>query len=876
MRGKIIALLLCISVMGTMNPVCVRAEEAALPIDFEDEIEVDETEVDEIERDENATGEIGADEFTVGEITVDEEYEIANNLPAPSRVAISSVQDLCALRDDLDDSGNTEAKTKEYYLCANIDMSGIDWVMPKNSPVSFDGNGYTISNMNIKFGDETERIGVGGYHCYGMFHKTDVSNLTLNNTTININRNDAYMICGTMIGTGDASACHITGNTKFIYRGVRKEEHLIMGGIVGAASQYTSEIKGCTVDGTLDFTDVNYAWPIAGGVVGTIICTYGVENVNIDIDGCNTKDSCVIKSTNKVGGIIGENSTGASRNWVVTIKNCKNRASISGTEIAGIAYVQAARDKDELKIVIDNCENYRSFDFEGRDVVVCGIATAANDISNCVNYGTIKTGMTACGIVRHVEYNGSVTGCVNKGDITAIRGASGIANDVSSCDVSECYNTGNITSMYSASGVIDSYTLYRGTDSQINKCFNRGNIKGDGAAGLVRYVTPRGEDYIVGVPSNFSLTVSDCFNCGIVCPATNSGSFTTGLIESVNYSAGGDGRSNDLSVSLERCYNVGAVGESGYINTDTGNQIVRYLIPYYLSNTVAATQKFEETDCFYLNDSDSRAMPRRDTYNMGVCQIDERPLSEGDLKNAYLSYSVTWANGKAGYEFPYLRGVGESDLPTNFSHSRQKEELARLMQSSVAREETDVNMYPDKNGRVINFKATTLDSDGNRVPVYIDDFIDYPKSDANKDKLVLKSAKNMKLLGYTFKGWFTTIKGKEKKVTKLALSKLDDDVTLTAKYVVNQIKVGYKVTKPAKGVKTTGKLKGKKYKFTQSFELAGNEITAPGYRLIGWTRDKNNTTVAEYRVGDNVAVSELLTKGKSVTLYSVWEAVGAE
>lgn len=101
---------------------------------------------------------------------------------------------------------------------------------------------------------------------------------------------------------------------------------------------------------------------------------------------------------------------------------------------------------------------------------------------------------------------------------------------------------------------------------------------------------------------------------------------------------------------------------------------------------------------------------------------------------------------------------------------------------------------------------------------------------------------------------------------------MDDNVVLTAKYVVQQIKVSYKITKPAAGVKPTGKIAAKKYKFTENITLGGSEISAPGYKLIGWTRDKKNTTVADYNVGANVDISDLLLKGKSVKLYAVWAA----
>ena len=43
-----------------------------------------------------------------------------------------------------------------------------------------------------------------------------------------------------------------------------------------------------------------------------------------------------------------------------------------------------------------------------------------------------------------------------------------------------------------------------------------------------------------------------------------------------------------------------------------------------------------------------------------------------------------------------------------------------------------------------------------------------------------------------------------------------------------------------------------------------------GYKLIGWST-KNGSAQAEYKVGDTINVSQIVSKGKIITLYSVWD-----
>ena len=209
------------------------------------------------------------------------------------------------------------AKTKEETkICAvlteDIDLNNEPWTpigigedtRKEDLPYSgtFDGNGHTISGLNVNYGDKN-----GGLFCY-------VKSATIKNLTV------------------AGSVTYSSG------------DGIAYGGIVGYADSSTIEncTNRCTVTGR---------W-YAGGIVGW--------SANTTITGCANFGNISISGINCVGGICGYLSSYASDETSTnfsTIRDCYNVGSISGIYAGGIAGRSYNGDNSAYPNRIANCYN---------------------------------------------------------------------------------------------------------------------------------------------------------------------------------------------------------------------------------------------------------------------------------------------------------------------------------------------------------------------------------------------------------------------------------------------------------------------------------------------------------------------------------------
>ena len=209
------------------------------------------------------------------------------------------------------------AKTKEETkICAvlteDIDLNNEPWTPigigedtgKEDLPYSgtFDGNGHTISGLNVNYGDKN-----GGLFCY-------VKSATIKNLTV------------------AGSVTYSSGNG------------IAYGGIVGCADSSTIEncTNRCTVTGR---------W-YAGGIVG--------RAANTTITGCANFGNISSSGINCVGGICGYLSSYASDETSTnfsTIRDCYNVGSISGIYAGGIAGRSYNGDNSAYPNRIANCYN---------------------------------------------------------------------------------------------------------------------------------------------------------------------------------------------------------------------------------------------------------------------------------------------------------------------------------------------------------------------------------------------------------------------------------------------------------------------------------------------------------------------------------------
>ena len=221
---------------------------------------------------------------------------------------IGTAEGLKWFRDKVNNAKAKEETKICAVLTANIDLKNEEWTpigigedtRNQDLPYSgtFDGNGHTISGLNVNYGDKN-----GGLFCY-------VKSATIKNLTV------------------AGSVTYSSG------------DGIAYGGIVGCADSSTIEncTNRCTVTGNLD----------AGGIVG--------RSVDSDIIGCANFGN--ISSPFRSGGICGI-VTGQVDAYGIdaTIRDCYNVGMVSGRYAGGIT---GQSDSGNIDILIANCYNVGS------------------------------------------------------------------------------------------------------------------------------------------------------------------------------------------------------------------------------------------------------------------------------------------------------------------------------------------------------------------------------------------------------------------------------------------------------------------------------------------------------------------------------------
>lgn len=199
----------------------------------------------------------------------------------------------------------TTFKDKTIKLGNNIDLEGKEWTPIGSMTVDhgsfkgvFDGDGHTISNLNV------ECAGQG----LGLFAYTTgnavIKNLTLNNVTVKSTDNSNYV--GGVVGNSSASTkinnVHVTGNIDISGRGyiggVSGHGYVVMdnvsvvgegtisstfwcaGGILGYAGEGVTNITNAKVEGTGDGLTITSAAGGLGAIVGMAEDNHGTQPIS--------------------------------------------------------------------------------------------------------------------------------------------------------------------------------------------------------------------------------------------------------------------------------------------------------------------------------------------------------------------------------------------------------------------------------------------------------------------------------------------------------------------------------------------------------------------------------------------------------------------
>ena len=431
---------------------------------------------------------------------------------------IASAEDLLKMAELVNGEKFEKTYKEAYYiLTADIDLGGKAWTpigdgyldSVKSFPGTFDGDGHTISGLNVTASAEEKT------RFFGLFGQVEgtVKNLTIVSSTIDCSGKDTNTgaIAGCIYYGATIENCHVA------------EDVSVTGSYTtgGLAGQMNGTMTNCTNAGSVTGTS---EVGVAGGLTGQI-AGYK-ENAN---DG--TVENCAnfgaVQSAGDVGGVAGSLLKGS-------IRNSTNEAAVSGENAGGIVGIinAAQTDGSVSDYVVSECSNsgaIAAIEHAGGIAADASITTGNVSISNCTNSGSVL-GQTMGGILSSCSTSTpsavlTVTGCTNSGtlenreaDGTTVSGgiaASLTGKDSGSFVISESKNEASIDAGTGrAGGILDTYTsAMSGEDATVTldiaNCSNEASISG-GSMGIGGIV---GEVSAANYPA-VTLTINSCTNAG--------------------------------------------------------------------------------------------------------------------------------------------------------------------------------------------------------------------------------------------------------------------------------------------------------------------------------------------------------------------------
>ena len=218
------------------------------------------------------------------------------------------------------------------------------------------------------------------------------------------------------------------------------------------------------------------------GIFG--VCTDSCVIENLNVDG-------VIIGSSSIGGIVGSNYSLSNSNESI-VKNCNNYSYIKG-------YVGVGGIVGENSGKITNCNNYGTID-SGYSTIggIAGTVIKCGNISNCINSGLIRGGVSTGGIVGYAISNATIYNCINVGmienlnilhdNLGRIGGIIGTAHLIDEIIILNCVNYGfvagnNFTHIDSGIGGIIGWIIQ--PKAIISNNSNFGVISGTGEAGCI-------------------------------------------------------------------------------------------------------------------------------------------------------------------------------------------------------------------------------------------------------------------------------------------------------------------------------------------------------------------------------------------------------
>ena len=430
-----------------------------------------------------------------------------------------------------------------YKLTANIDLNGEDFTPLGNAESGtfsgiFDGNGFTISNLNVFSGKfaglfgcnegTIKNVKLSGIYVYGTRY---IGGVVGQNTTLgsvfncfvssgDIEADDGIneIYAGGIIGYNEGFAEGTFSNNANL-KIKNESSSVVAGGIIGKNnSVYSVEITDSTNTGNVSASGSG-SDSDSGGFVG--------KNDNGAITITNSTNTGNVSSSYS-GGFVGNNYKGT-----ITITDCINTGNVSGYAYSGgfVGYNGSGT------LTITNGTNTGNVSYiSSSSYSYSGGFVGYNDygaitITNSTNTGNVSSSPACSG--GFVGYNGSgtltITNSTNTGNVSSSTPPSysysysgGFVgnNWIGTITITNSTNTGNVSSSslnsYSGGFVADNGS---GTLT-ITDCTNAGNVSSSYSGGFVG-------------DNSDTLTITDCINSGNVSSSSSSSGGFVGVLYSI-------------------------------------------------------------------------------------------------------------------------------------------------------------------------------------------------------------------------------------------------------------------------------------------------------------------------------------------------------
>ena len=401
-----------------------------------------------------------------------------------------------------------------------------------NNPCTVIGSGETVFNgkVTVTPGSTIEK---------GIFNGEVINNGTINGGTFNgtVN-NNGTINDGTFNGevTNNGTINDGTFNTPITGSGTKDDPYQIstaaqlkrFRNIVNGTGGQTPNHGACAVlmndivlnDGTFD-EDGNYT-PGPSSAALTEWSPMGVSNSTVyagTFDGAgHTIQGLYCNSNSKAPGLFGYIAGATIQDVRVTGHFNADKAEHSGCIVA---YAQNSR--------ITGCVSTASINghcsIQSSTGGIVGIADSSTQVSDCINYGTVKciTSETyttdAGGIVGWLAGSSNITNCSNFGTVIGLTDDShtppiyvgGIVGFVTTKSISDCYNAGAVrineqgnSSATQGAGGIAGFVGFNDTQPvQISNCYNVGSVTAANANAML--------GGIVGWSGYDSVAITNCY-----------------------------------------------------------------------------------------------------------------------------------------------------------------------------------------------------------------------------------------------------------------------------------------------------------------------------------------------------------------------------